>query len=307
MDNNLYYASGVPLNDEEDHLIRAVALKGHVKCIGINTTATIKEMQRIHGTSNVVTAALGRFITGSLLIASNMKNEDDTQTTVIRSDGPIGGMTCVVDSKGHAKAYALETNVESTYYRPGKLNVGEAVGKGSLTVIRDIGLREPFTGTVELYTGEIAEDFTYYLASSEQTPSVVALGVLIGADGIVSKAGGMMIQMMPDATEEDITYIEERVNGGFPEITFLMEEGLSPAKILDMFMGDPDINYLNGYPVSYTCDCSRERMSKGLAALGRKDLESLALDANGIDTECHFCDKKYHFSPSDIKTLLDNM
>ncbi len=307
MENDVYYASGVPTDVKEDHLIRAVALKGHVKAIAINTTEAIKEMQRVHGTTNVVTAALGRFITASLLIASNMKNEDDTQTTIIRSNGPIGGMTCVCDSKGHAKAYAVEKNVESTYHRPGKLNVGAAVGEGSLTVIRDIGLKEPVAGTVELVSGEIAEDFTYYLASSEQTPTVVSLGVQIGTDGIVSHAGGMMIQLMPGATEEDITYVEERVNGGFPEITFLMEEGLTPAKILDMFMGDPDMVYMNGYPVAYKCNCSRERMSQGLAALGKSDLMSLLEDERGIDTECHFCDSKYHFSPADIKDLLDNM
>lgn len=307
MEHDVYYAAGVPTDAREDHLIRAVALKGHVKAIAINTTEAVREAARIHNTTNVVTAALGRFITASLLIASNMKNDDDTQTTIIRSEGPVGGMTCVCDSKGHAKAYAINTNVESTYHRPGKLNVGAAVGEGSLTIIRDIGLREPYTGSVQLVSGEIAEDFTYYLASSEQTPSVVSLGVQIGTDGIVSHAGGMMIQLMPGATEEDISYVEERVNGGFPEITFLMEEGLTPAKILDMFMGDPDMAYMDGYPVAYKCDCSRERMMRGLATLGRADLESLASEEAGIDTECHFCNQKYHFGPADIKNLLDTM
>ncbi len=318
MASDAYSASGVPVDPKEDHIIRAIARKGHIKAIAINSTATVREMQRIHNTSNVVTAALGRFITGSLLVGSNMKNEDDTQTTIIRCNGPIGGMTCVIDSKGHAKAYALETNVESTYYRPGKLNVSAAVGEGSLTLIRDIGLREPYTGSVELVSGEIAEDFTYFLAASEQTPSIVALGVQIGTDGIVSNAGGMMIQIMPNATEEDIAYVEGRVDG-FPPFTELMED-FSVAQILDLFMGycDPDnkpeeeiynsdLLYLDGYPVSYKCNCSRERMSQGLAALGRKDLESLLEDENGIDTECHFCDQKYHFTPSDIRDFLDNL
>lgn len=304
MDNdNTYYAPGVPMDPKEDHIIRAIALKGHVKAVAINSTKTVAEALRIHNTSPVVTAALGRFITGSLLIAENMKNDTDTQTTIIRADGPIRGMTCVCDSKGHAKAYPIEPLVKATYHRPGKLNVGAAVGHGSLTVIRDIGLREPYTGSVELVSGEIAEDLTYYLASSEQTPSVVALGVQVGPEGVLN-AGGLMIQLMPGATEEDIDYVEQRANGGFPDITFLMEEGFSPAKMLDLFMGDPDMAYMNGYPVSYKCNCSRDRMYSGLAALPKEDIAALSKDIKGIDTECHFCDQKYHFTPEDILRLL---
>ncbi|MCQ2504245.1 MAG: Hsp33 family molecular chaperone HslO [Saccharofermentans sp.] len=301
--DNTYYAPGVPMDQKEDHIIRAMALKGHVKAVAINSTKAVAEALRIHNTSPVVTAALGRFITGSLLIAENMKNPTDTQTTIIRCDGPIRGMTCVCDSQGHAKAYAIETQVEATYHRPQKLNVGAAVGNGSLTVIRDIGLKEPYTGSVQLVSGEIAEDFTYYLASSEQTPSVVALGVQIGPDGVLN-AGGFMVQLMPGATEEDIDYVEKRANGGFPDITFLMEEGFTPAKILDLFMGDPDMVYMDGYPISYKCNCSRDRMYSGLAALPRDDIKALSEDTKGIDTECHFCDQKYHFTPEEIGQLL---
>ena len=299
-----YYAPGMPLDDTEDHLVKAVALKGHVKAIGIRTTALVKEAMKLHNTSSVVTAALGRFMTGSLMIAENMKNEDDTQTTIIKCDGPIKGMTCVCDSHGHARAYSIENDVESTYHYPGKLNVGEAVGNGTLTIIRDIGLRDPYTGSVELLTGEIAEDFTYYLASSEQTPSVVALGVKLD-NGEVTHAGGIMIQLMPGYTEEDVAYVEERANGGFPEITFLMEEGLSPAKMIDMFLGDPEITFLEGYPVEFKCTCSKERLSASIAALGKADLEDLANDPNGITAECHFCNSKYHFSPEEIKELIN--
>ena len=181
-----YYASGMPLDEKEDHLVRAVALKGNVKAVAIRTTAAVETARQLHNTTNAATAALGRFLTGSLLIAESMKNDTDTQTTIIRADGPMKGMTCVCDSKGHARAYPYEGDVETTYLRPGKINVGAAVGKnGSLTVIRDVGLKEPYSGSVELISGEIAEDFTYYLASSEQTPSVVALGVQI-KNGIIS-------------------------------------------------------------------------------------------------------------------------
>lgn len=299
-----YYASGMPLDEREDHLVRAVALKGNVKAVAIRTTAAVEKARQIHNTSNAATAALGRFMTGSLLIAESMKNETDTQTTIIRADGPMQGMTCVCDSKGHARAYPYEGNVETTYLRPGKINVGQAVGKkGSLTVIRDIGLKEPYSGSVELISGEIAEDFTYYLASSEQTPSVVALGVQI-KDGVVINAGGMMIQMMPGFTDEDLDYVEKRANGGFPEITFLMEEGFSPAKILDLFMGDPEITYLNGYPVSFLCPCSKERMTDGLAAVGRAELYKMIKDNKDIETVCHFCGTKYTFTPSELEKIF---
>ncbi|MCQ2532216.1 MAG: Hsp33 family molecular chaperone HslO [Saccharofermentans sp.] len=304
--DNVYYAPGMPLDDTEDHIVKAIALKGHVKATAIRSTKAIQKMMETHNTTNVVTAALGRFISGSLLIAENMKNEDDTQTTIIKCDGPIRGMTCVCDSKGHARAYPIENDVETTYYRPGKINVGAAVGNGSLTIVRDIGLRDPFVGTVELVSGEIAEDFTYYLAASEQTPSVVSLGVLI-KDGHVEHAGGLMVQLMPGYTDEDVDYIEKRVNGGFPEITFLMEEGLSPAKMLDMFIGDPEITYMSGYPISYKCNCSKERMSDGIAALGKAEVAQLAQDADGITTECHFCNSKYHFTPDELKKMLEEI
>lgn len=304
IDENFYHAPGAPLENNKDYIVRATALKGHVRAFAIRTTDTVREAARIHGTSPVVTAAFGRFITGSLMLAENMKGDDDSQTTTIKCDGPIKEMTCVCDSKGHVRGYPIVPAVEATYHRPGKLNVGAAVGKGMLTIIRDIGLREPYVGSVELYTGEIAEDFTYYLAVSEQTPSVVALGVQMDNNG-VKNAGGLIVQLMPGASEEDIDYIEKRANGGFPDITFLMEEGMSPEKIIDMFLGDPEICFLSGSEVSYKCNCSEEKMSAGLATLSRTDLEELANDPKGIDVECHFCDKKYHFTNEDIKKMFN--
>ena len=288
-----YYASGMPLDEREDHLVRAVALKGNINAVAIRTTAAVEKARSIHNTTNAATAALGRFLTGSLLIAESLKNDTDTQTTIIRADGPIRGMTCVCDNKGHARAYPYESEVETTYLRPGKINVGAAVGKnGSLTVIRDVGLKEPYSGSVELISGEIAEDFTYYLASSEQTPSVVALGVQI-KDGHVVNAGAL--HESADAWN---------ANGGFPEITFLMEEGFSPAKILDLFMGDPEIAYLNGYPVSFYCPCSKERMADGLAAIGRSELYKMIKDNKDIETVCHFCGTKYTFTPSELEKIF---
>lgn len=305
INESFYHAPGAPLGENEDYIVTATALKGHVRATAIRTTNAVSKAQRLHNTSPVVTAALGRFISGSLLLAENMKNPDDTQTTIIKCTGEIKGMTCVCDSKGNARAYPVENLVESTYHRPGKLNVGEAVGKGMLTIIRDIGLKDPYIGSVELVSGEIAEDFTYYLAKSEQTPSVVALGVEVLNDK-VTQAGGMMVQLMPGCTPEDITYIEDRVNGGFPDITFLMNEGFTPEKILDMFLGDPDITFLSGRGVGFNCNCSREKMQRGLLTLGTKDLSELSEDPKGVELVCHFCNEKYHFSPDEVAEISRN-
>lgn len=302
MTDGVYYVKGVPEDISQDHIVRADGLGGKVKCLAIRTTATCETARHLHAMSPSATAALGRFMTGSLLISESMKGKKDTQTTVIKCDGPIKGMTCVTDYGFKVRAYPIENDIPTEYHRPGKINVCAAVGKGLLTVIRDIGLKEPYVGSTELISGEIAEDFTYYLASSEQTPSVVSLGVLMEG-GHVTQAGGMMIQLLPGAGEDVVSYLETRANG-FPEITYLLSEGFSPAQILDLFMGDPDLEYLDGAPVSFTCSCSKERMSEGLATLGQSELEELASGSEGIDTQCHFCNKKYHFDPEEIKKLI---
>jgi molecular chaperone Hsp33 len=245
------------------------------------------------------TAALGRFMTGSILISESMKNEQDTQTTIIRGDGPIEGMTCVTDFGFKVRAYPVEGVIPTEYHKPGKINVGAAVGKGSLTVVRDVGLKEPYVGVSELVSGEIAEDFAYYLAKSEQTKSIVSLGVLL-EDGGVSEAGGLMVQLLPGAGDDEIDYLEQRVSG-FPEISFLLKEGFTPAQIIDLFMGDPDLKYLDGQEVEFKCNCSRERMLAGLAALGKNDLEEITKDGKPIETVCRFCNSKYVFEPSELK------
>ena len=251
--------------------------------------------------SPAATAALGRFMTGSLLISESMKNPGDTQTTIIRGDGPMEGMTCVTDFGFKVRAYPVESVVPTEYHRPGKINVGAAVGKGSLTVVRDIGLKEPYVGVSELVSGEIAEDFAYYLAKSEQTKSIVSLGVLL-EKGEVSHAGGLMIQLLPGAGEDEISYLEKRA-AGFPEISFLFSEGFTPAQIIDLFMGDPDLKYLDGKEVEFKCNCSRERMLTGLAALGKNDIEEITKDGKPIETVCRFCNSKYVFEPDELKNL----
>lgn len=302
--DDFYLAPGSP-TDGSDYIVTATALSGKVRALAIRSTELVKEALRIHKTSPVATAALGRFLTGTLFVADTLKGEDDTITANIRSDGPLQGMTAVADSHGNVRGYCLEPVVETTYHRPGKLNVGAAVGSGKLTVVKDFGLKEPYVGQVELISGEIAEDFTYYFASSEQTPSIVSLGVGLDAKGVTC-AGGFMVQLLPGADEETISYLEDRVNGGFPEVSFLLQEGMNPEKILDMFLGDKDICFLEGRKVAYKCNCSRDRMERNLMAIGKKDLTELSLDPKGIDLECHFCDQRYHFSQEDVKALISD-
>ena len=302
--DDFYLAPGTP-TDGSDYIVTATALTGKVRALAVRSTELVKEALRIHKTSPVATAALGRFLTGTLFVADTLKGEGDTITANIRSDGPLQGMTAVADSHGNVRGYCLEPVVETTYHRPGKLNVGAAVGSGKLTVVKDFGLKEPYVGQVELISGEIAEDFTYYFASSEQTPSIVSLGVSLDTNGVTC-AGGFMVQLLPGADEETISYLEDRVNGGFPEVSFLLQEGMNPEKILDMFLGDKDICFLEGRKVAYKCNCSRDRMERNLMAIGKKDLTELSLDPNGIDLECHFCDQRYHFSQEDVKALISD-
>lgn len=301
MSDNPYFVPGAPGDPKKDHIVRAEGLGGLVKCLCVSTRDVCETARVMHQMTPSATAALGRFMTGSLLISESMKNEADTQTTIIRGDGPLEGMTCVADFGFKVRAYPMEPVIPTEYHRPGKINVGAAVGKGSLTVIRDVGLKEPYVGVSELVSGEIAEDFAYYLAKSEQTRSIVSLGVLL-EEGKVSHAGGLMVQLLPGAGEDEIAYLEKRASG-FPEISFLFSEGFSPAQIIDLFMGDPDLKYLDGQEVEFKCNCSRERMLAGLAALGKNDLEEITKDGKPVETVCRFCNSKYVFEPEELKNI----
>ena len=291
-----YQVKGVT-DPNKDHFVKAYAMGGLVKACAMRTTDIARTAQSYHKTSPSVTCALGRFMTGSLLLSENMKNENDTQTTVIKCTGPLSGMTCVCDSSFNCRAYPMVNTIEGDE----TVNVKGAVGSGTLTVIRDIGLREPYGGQVELKSGGIGEDFTYYLMASEQTPSIVALGVL-EENGVIKHAGGMMIQLMPGYTDKEIDYLEKRATG-FPDITYFLDEGFTPAQILDLFLGDPSIEYIEGADAAFRCTCSREKMSAGLMALPESDIEELASDEKGIDTECRFCNSRYHFTPEEIRAF----
>lgn len=286
-----------------DHLVRATARGGHVKLAALRAEGTVSKLVAIHDLSPLMAAAAGRMAMATQLLAADLKDETSTITSILRCNGPVQGMTMVADCHSRVRGVVKNPHVSTAEIRPGKLAVGAAVGKGELTVIKDLGLREPYVGTVELLTGEIAEDFAYYLLTSEQIPGVLALGVKMNDRG-VSYAGGLLVQLMPGHTEEDLEYIEKRAGGGFPEITFLLEEGFSPAQIIDLFMGDPELTYLDCRPISYHCPCNQARMERNLLALGRSELQSLAADPAGIELCCHFCGKKYHFAQAEISGLL---
>lgn len=285
-----------------DHIVRALALDGQVRLTAIRSTDTVETARKTHDLSPVVTVALGRFMTALQLMSVDLKSDSDEITGIIKSDGPIRGLTGVVKANADVKAFAVNTTVESFYQYPGKFDVSKAIGNGVLTIIKAQAHAKPYSGSVRLISGEIAEDFTYYLASSEQVPSIVGLGVLVDQTGVLH-AGGYLVQLMPGATEQCISYLEERIQG-FPDLSYLMEEGFSPAQILDLLMGDPEIQYLSEAPSRFSCDCTKDRMVKALSSLPENDLRELMEDENGIDLTCEFCNQDFHFPVDELEKIL---
>lgn len=286
-----------------DYISRATAFDGMVRGISVRTTKCCQEMTRLHSLSPIASAALGRLSTAVIMMSQEIKSENGSISAVIHCDGPIKGMTVVCTPEGMVRGYVIEPVVETKYIRPGKLDVGSAVGNGDLTIIKDTGNNNPYIGQVELVSGEIAEDIAAYFMISEQIPSVVSLGVKMNQNG-VTHAGGLIIQMMPDATDELIDYIEQRTIG-FPEVSWLLEEGFTPQQMLDLFFGDPKITYYDSKPCGYLCNCSEERMTRNLLTIGQSDLEDLSNDPDGITLECHFCNKKYYFDQEKVTGMLN--
>ena len=285
-----------------DKVVRAVAAGDMVRAFACDITEAAEEARRRHGTSPVVSAALGRFLAAGAMMGSGMKGEDDLLTLIIRSEGPIKGMTVCADSHGNIKGYPVVPDVEIPRKGPGKLDVGGAVGPGTLTVIMDLGLKEPYSGQTELQTGEIAEDFAYYYTVSEQTPSAVGLGVMVDTDCTVKHAGGFIVQLMPDAPEEVIAALEEKV-GNIPSVTDLMERGFGPEEILTELLGDLGLNITEELPVRFHCGCSEERVAGALATLKDQDLEEMIDAGETIEVKCHFCNTAYYFSVDRLKEI----
>ncbi|HBP38588.1 MAG TPA: Hsp33 family molecular chaperone HslO [Clostridiales bacterium] len=285
-----------------DYIVRAIARQGTIRAFACRTTETCREAVRVHQLSPLASAALGRLMSGVLMLARDLKRAEDSITAIIHCQGPLQGLTVIGEGDATVRGLVSQPVVETRYIRPGKLDVGSAVGAGTLTIIRDLGLKEPYAGKVRLVSGEIAEDLTYYLAVSEQIPTAVSLGVSLDQQG-VRLAGGLMVQLMPDAGDEAAAWLEQRV-AGFPEISYLLGEGFNPHQILDLLLGDPEIRYLEVTPCAYACHCTRDRMERNLITLGRSELEKMAADPNGIQLECHFCNQHYHFSQAALQNLL---
>jgi molecular chaperone Hsp33 len=287
----------------EDYIIRATAANGTIRAVAAVTTNMAKESQNTHGLSPLATAALGRTMTAAAMMSTMLKGERDTLTVQIKGDGPIGGIVVVSDSKANVKGYVHCPLVYLPLNSKGKFDVAGAIGKGYLNVIKDMGLKEPYIGYVDLVSGEIAEDITYYYAYSEQIPTVTSLGVLTNSSEIVASSGGFILQLMPGADEETITFIENRINS-VPSVTGLLYEDKLPEDILNMILSEKDIKIIDKKPCRYMCNCSRERMERSIISLGKKEILDIVNVDHGAELQCHFCNKKYRFSEEDLLSLI---
>ena len=286
-----------------DYMIRGTAADDKVRIFAVTTRDLVEKARQIHNTSPVATAALGRLLSAASMMGPMMKGDKDLMTLRIKGDGPIGGITVTADSKGNVKGYPENPNVLIHAKPNGKLDVSGAVGKGYLTVIRDLGLKEPYVGQVDLVSGEIAEDLTYYFTTSEQVPSSVGLGVLLDKTNFVKQAGGFIVQLMPDVSDEVISTIEKNLSG-VKSVTSMLEEGMSPEDIAEKLLDGLDLRILEKIPVGFNCNCSRERMAKAVISLGEKEIKEMIDDGKPIEINCHFCNSSYEFSVDELKEML---
>lgn len=286
-----------------DYLIRGTAADLQVRAFAVDITETVEEARERHGTSPVITAALGRLLGACAMMSSTMKGEKDILTIMVKSDGPAQGLTVTGNSHGEIKGYPLVSQVDIPLKAPGKLDVGAALGPGTLTVVMDLGLKEPYSGQIELQTGEIGDDIAYYYTVSEQTPSAVGLGVMVDTDCSVKHAGGFMIQLMPDASEETISKLEERI-AAMPQVTSLMEEGKGPEGFLEFLLGDMGLEITDKEQVAFKCNCSHDRMLQALATLKKSDLEEMVSENEPLEVVCHFCNSKYTIGVDELKEMI---
>ena len=286
-----------------DYIVRAVAADSQIRAFAAVTTETVETARKDHNTSPVATAALGRLLTGGAMMGVMMKGENDILTLQIKGDGPINGITVTADSKGRVKGYAGNPQVLIPANSKGKLDVSGAVGNGILNVIKDMGLKEPYSGQVALQTGEIAEDLTYYFAVSEQVPSAVGLGVLMNKDNTVRQAGGFIVQVMPFAEESTIAKLEQNVQK-IQSVTTLLEQGHTPESLLEQVLEGFDIEINDTIPTEFYCNCDKNRVEKALISIGRKELNEMIQEGKEVELNCHFCNTNYVFSVEELKEIL---
>ncbi|GGA48418.1 Hsp33 family molecular chaperone HslO [Psychrobacillus lasiicapitis] len=289
-----------------DYLVRALAFEGSVRAFAVRTTDTVGEAQRRHETWPTASAALGRSMTATVMMGAMLKGEDKL-TVKVEGNGPIGPMIIDSNAKGEVRGYVTNPQTHFDLNEKGKLDVRRAVGtEGTLTTVKDLGMRDFFTGQVPITSGEIAEDFTYYFAVSEQVPSSVGLGVLVNPDNTILAAGGFIIQLMPGADDETITIIEEHLNKMEP-VSKLIEKGLTPEELLFEILGKENVQILSTMPVAFECNCSKERFGSAIISLGESEIREMIAEDGGAEAHCHFCMEKYNYSVDELESFIDEI
>ena len=291
------------MDNYRDYMIRAVAANAQIRAFAVTARDLTEEARKAHNTSPIATAALGRAMSGALMMADMLKGPRDLLTIQIDGDGPMQGLVVTADNHGHVKGYVKNPSVILPPNAQRHLNVGGAIGHGTLTVIRDMDLKDPYIGQTPLVTGEIAEDLTAYYAQSEQIPSSVGLGVLMNHENTVRRAGGFVVQLMPFAEESVIARLEDNIRG-ISSVTSILEEESTPEHLLETVLKGFDLQVTSTEEVSFYCNCSRERFERGLILLGREELESIVGDGRDIDLTCQFCSRSYTFTPDQVRSLL---
>lgn len=292
------------INMKRDHVVRATAADGTIRAFAVYSRGLVEEARRMHGLSRTATAALGRTLTAAVMMGTMMKGDKDALSIVFNGDGPLGNITATVKSDGSVKGYVGNPEASLPSKVGEKLRVGEVVGKGTLRIIYDLAMREPYSGVVEIQSGEIADDIAYYLTSSDQIPSAVSLGVLLNEDSSVREAGGFIVQLMDGATDETAALLEERV-AALPSMTTMLTEGETPESILERLLGDMDLQVLEDKPVEFRCDCTRERTLKLLSLVSADELQSMVDEGEDVEMVCAFCNSKYQYSPEEIAALIE--
>jgi molecular chaperone Hsp33 len=287
-----------------DYIVRATAANNQIRAFAITSKNIVEEARQAHNTSPVATAALGRLLTAGSMMGIMMKGDKDILTLQVKAGGPIGGITVTADSKGNVKGYVKNPEVIIPANANGKLDVATAVGVGFMNVIKDMGLKEPYVGQTVLQTSEIADDLTFYFATSEQVPSSVGLGVLMEHDNTVKQAGGFIIQLMPFAEDEVISKLEANLKN-VTSVTKLLDEGMTPEMILEKILGDfKDLEILESVPTQFDCNCSKERIEKVIISIGKKDIKEMIDDGEDIEVNCHFCNTNYKFNVDELEEIL---
>ncbi|MCR5273157.1 MAG: Hsp33 family molecular chaperone HslO [Lachnospiraceae bacterium] len=285
-----------------DYIIRATAADDSIRAFAINSKDMVETARRNHSTTPVVTAALGRLLSGCAMMGTMLKGENDVLTIQIQSSGPAKGLVVTADPNGNVKGYPMNPYVDIPLKRKGKLDVGGAMGIGVMSVIKDMGLKEPYVGQIALQTGEIGDDLTYYFATSEQIPSSVGLGVLIDTDESVKQAGGFIIQLMPFTDEAVISKLEEKI-ANISSVTEMLDKGMTPEDILEDILGDFGVKIQDKIECGFNCNCGKERISKVLASLSKKEMDEMIEANEPVEIKCHFCNKAYMFDVDDLKKI----